>query len=132
MNVGQRIKKRREELKMTVDELATLINKNRATVYRYEKGDIESLPITVLKPLAKALKTTPEFLMGWEDDNNNLDDNDENVEYLSENFHDLINLCNEIYANEQLLILFDKVKELEAKDLAHILRIIDTFNKETR
>lgn len=131
MNVGQRIKNRREELGMTVDELASLINKNRATVYRYEKGDIESLPTPVLKPLAKALKTTPEYLMGWEEDDS-LGDYEENIEYLSQNYPDLVDLYNEIHANEQLVILFDKARKLEPQDLAQILKIIDTFNKETK
>lgn len=133
MNVGQRIKDRREELKMSVDELAALINKNRATVYRYEKGDIESLPTTVLKPLAKALKTTPEYLMGWDEEKeDNLGDYEENIEYLSKNYPNLVDLYNEIHANEQLVILFDKARKLEPQDLAQILKIIDTFNKETK
>lgn len=133
MNVGQRIKDRREELKMSVDELAALINKNRATVYRYEKGDIESLPTTVLKPLAKALKTTPEYLMGWDEEKeDNLGDFEENIEYLSKNYPNLVDLYNEIHANEQLVILFDKARKLEPQDLAQILKIIDTFNKETK
>lgn len=131
MNVGDRIKSRREELNMTVDELASLINKNRATVYRYEKGDIESLPTTVLKPLAEALKTTPEYLMGWEDDDS-LGNYEENVEYLKDNYPNLVDLYNEIHANDQLVILFDKAKKLEPQDLAQILKIIDTFNKETK
>lgn len=131
MNVGDRIKSRREELNMTVDELASLINKNRATVYRYEKGDIESLPTTVLKPLAEALKTTPEYLMGWEDDDS-LGDYEENIEYLKDNYPNLVDLYNEIHANDQLVILFDKAKKLEPQDLAQILKIIDTFNKETK
>lgn len=133
MNVGQRIKNRREELKMSVDELAALINKNRATVYRYEKGDIESLPTTVLKPLAKALKTTPEYLMGWDEEKeDNLGEYGENIEYLSKNYPDLVCLYNQIHANEQLVILFDKAKKLEPEDLAQILKIIDTFNRETK
>ena len=133
MNVGQRIKNRREELKMSVDELAALINKNRATVYRYEKGDIESLPTTVLKPLAKALKTTPEYLMGWDEEKeDNLGEYGENIEYLSKNYPDLVGLYNQIHANEQLVILFDKAKKLEPEDLAQILKIIDTFNRETK
>lgn len=131
MNVGDRIKSRREELNMTVDELASLINKNRATVYRYEKGDIESLPTTVLKPLAEALKTTPEYLMGWEDDDS-LGNYEENIEYLKDNYPNLVDLYNEIHANDQLVILFDKAKKLEPQDLAQILKIIDTFNKETK
>lgn len=34
MGIGEKIKKRREELQLSADQLATLINKNRATVYR--------------------------------------------------------------------------------------------------
>ena len=66
MSVGKRIKERRNELQMSVDELATKLNKNRATIYRYEKGEIENLPIDILEPLAKALDTTPQYLMGWD------------------------------------------------------------------
>jgi transcriptional regulator with XRE-family HTH domain len=66
MDVGKRIKERRIELNISVDELAKRLNKNRTTVYRYEKGDIENLPIDILGPLAKALNTTPAYLMGWD------------------------------------------------------------------
>ena len=66
MDVGKRIKERRTELNMSVDELAKRLGKNRTTVYRYEKGDIENLPMDILGPLAKALNTTPAYLMGWD------------------------------------------------------------------
>lgn len=66
MCVHERIKNRRNELNMSVDELAHKLNKNRTTIYRYEKGDIENLPLDVLEPLANALETTPHYLMGWE------------------------------------------------------------------
>lgn len=66
MTTGERIKQRRLELKMTVDELAKKLNKNRATIYRYESDEIENLPTSILVPLAKALETTPAYLMGWE------------------------------------------------------------------
>jgi repressor LexA len=71
MKIGERIKERRKFLGMTVDELAEKLQKNRATIYRYESNDIEKLPTTVLEPLAVALKTTPAYLMGWEDDKPN-------------------------------------------------------------
>lgn len=70
MTIGERIKARRKELGLTVDEVADLLGKNRATVYRYESSEIEKLPITILEPLAKALKTTPAYFMGWEDEGN--------------------------------------------------------------
>lgn len=65
MTIGQRIKNRRIELNLSVDEVANKLGKNRATIYRYEKDDIKDLPITVLEPLAKVLETTPADLMGW-------------------------------------------------------------------
>lgn len=67
MRIGERIKQRRLELGYTADTLAKLLNKNRATIYRYENGDIENMPIDVLEPLAKALNTTPAYLMGWQE-----------------------------------------------------------------
>lgn len=67
MTVGDRIKKRRKEMGLSADKLGKMIGKNRATVFRYENGDIDRLPIDVLKPIADALLTTPQILMGWDD-----------------------------------------------------------------
>lgn len=77
MKIGERIKARRKELKMSVDELATKLGKNRATVYRYESNEIENMPLEIVKPLALALKVTPAYLMGWEE-------NDDNVSIVKE------------------------------------------------
>ena len=67
MTIGQKIKELRKQLNMSIDDLAAKLGKNRATIYRYERGDIENLPLDVLEPLANALETTPAYLMGWED-----------------------------------------------------------------
>lgn len=68
MDIGNRIKERRQRLGLTADDLAEKVNKSRATIYRYENGDISKLPTTVLEPLAEALQTTPAYLMGWVED----------------------------------------------------------------
>lgn len=65
-NIGTRIKQARINAGFSVEELAKKIGKNRATIYRYESGEIADLPTTILEPLAKALGTTPAQLMGWE------------------------------------------------------------------
>lgn len=67
MTIGQRIKARREELGISVDELAQRLGKHRATIYRYESNEIGSLPTSVLEPLCVVLETTPAYLMGWEE-----------------------------------------------------------------
>lgn len=67
MSIGERIKKRRKELRMSAEALGKKIGKDRATVYRYEQGFIENLPLDILEPIADALLTTPQYLMGWEE-----------------------------------------------------------------
>ena len=67
MTTGQRIKARRKELHINADALAEMLEVSRSTIFRYENGDIEKLPIDILKPIAKALRTTPEYLMGWDE-----------------------------------------------------------------
>ena len=67
MNIGQRIKERRKALKMSADEMGAKLGKDRSTIYRYEKGDIENLPLDILEPIAEILQTTPQYLMGWEE-----------------------------------------------------------------
>ena len=66
MTTGQRIKERRKEIGMSAEKLAEKTGLSPATVYRYEKGDIEKVPGKLLAPIAKALQTTPHYLMGWE------------------------------------------------------------------
>ena len=65
MTIGQRIKQRRKDMGISADELGKRIGKNRATIFRYENGDIDKLPVDILKPIAEALLTTPQELMGW-------------------------------------------------------------------
>ena len=63
MSIGKQIRKRRKELKMSVDELARRIGKDRSTVYRYENGDFGNMPLELLSPMVEALETTPQELL---------------------------------------------------------------------
>lgn len=67
MTVGERIRQRRKQLGLSVDFIASKLGKDRATIYRYESDEIESLPLPILEPLAKLLGTTPMYLMGWDE-----------------------------------------------------------------
>ena len=60
--ISELIKRRRKELKMSVDELAKRIGKDRSTVYRYENGDIGNMPMELLAPMVEALELTPQQL----------------------------------------------------------------------
>ena len=61
------MKARRKELDISAESVAEALGVSAATVYRYEKGDIEKLPTDILLPLSKVLRTTPAYLMGWAD-----------------------------------------------------------------
>ena len=68
MTIGERIKQRRKQLGLTQEELANRIgNSSRASICTVEK-DREDLTTTRIAKLAKALETSPAFLMGWVSD----------------------------------------------------------------
>ena len=66
MTAGDRLKRLRKELGLSADELGAMIGKDRSTIYRYERGDIENATVDVIPRLAKALKTTPQHILGWD------------------------------------------------------------------
>lgn len=67
MDISEKIKRRRLELKMTMDDLAEALGVNKSTISRYESDQIKKMPIDIILPLAEALRCSPEYLMGWED-----------------------------------------------------------------
>ena len=73
MTTGERMKERRKELGLSAEYVAERLGVSPATIYRYEKGDIEKMPGNILEPISKILNTTPAYLMGW--DNASLPDN---------------------------------------------------------
>lgn len=67
MEVGERIKERREELKISQQELAEKLGyTSRSTINKIENGT-NKLRQTKIAQIAKALDTTPGYLMGWEE-----------------------------------------------------------------
>lgn len=75
MDINERIRRRRKELGLSAEEIALIIGVSPATIYRYESADILNMGIDKIEPIAKALKTTPAYIMGWESDNSIADSN---------------------------------------------------------
>lgn len=69
MAIKDNIKKKRKERGMTLEEVAAVVGVTRQTVQKYESGIVSNIPSDKIELLAKALHTTPAYLMGWEDDN---------------------------------------------------------------
>ena len=65
MKIGERIKHRREELGIAQTWLAEQIGTSKQNLYKYENGIITNIPADKVEAIAKALHTTPAYLMGW-------------------------------------------------------------------
>lgn len=63
-----KIKNRRLELGLTLEEVAKAAGLSAPTIQRYEKGNIKNVRKDKIKALADALKVDPSYLMGWEED----------------------------------------------------------------
>lgn len=63
MTISQNIKRRRQEVHMTLEEVAKIVGVSRQTIQRYESGIIASIPSDKIEKLAVALRTTPAYLM---------------------------------------------------------------------
>ena len=66
--VGERIKERRTELKLSMPELGKRIGVNKSTIQRYEADGVDPKRTMIINGLAEALLTTPEWLTGLSSD----------------------------------------------------------------
>ncbi|GAA4294176.1 helix-turn-helix transcriptional regulator [Anaerocolumna aminovalerica] len=67
MEFKDKIKNRRLELNMTMDELAKIVGVSTPTIQRYESGEIKNVRRDKIKLLADALQCSPSYLMGWDE-----------------------------------------------------------------
>ena len=62
-----RIRNLRQQAGLTMRQLADAVNVSEATISRWESGNISNMRRDKIYDLAKALHTTPAYLMGWEE-----------------------------------------------------------------
>ena len=62
------IKARRLDLGLTLKDVAKALGVSEGTVSRYESADIQNMGIDKIAKLAKVLRCSPGYLMGWEDE----------------------------------------------------------------
>lgn len=67
MTVGDRIRKVRQEQDVTQQELADYIGVSKQAVYKYENNIVTNIPTDKVDAIAKRLRVSPAYLMGWEE-----------------------------------------------------------------
>lgn len=65
--MAQRIKTLRQEKGLTLEQVAEVVGVGRSTVRKWETGMIANMRRDKIAALAKALGTTPAYLMGWQE-----------------------------------------------------------------
>ena len=78
IELAKRLKEKRERYGYSLQEVADKLGISKVTLHRYENLDITNIPSDNIEKLAEIYRTTPSYLMGWEDEKGNflLDKND--------------------------------------------------------
>jgi transcriptional regulator with XRE-family HTH domain len=64
MTLGERVRKRREKLGLSQRELARVSGISQPTISNIERGAQEEVTTAVLRPLARALNCSADYLIG--------------------------------------------------------------------
>lgn len=121
MTIGERIQQRRIELNMTQEELAKKIGyTNKSTIARIETGT-NQLRQSKIYEIAKALDTTPGYIMGWEDEEPSKEEN------LTPEMARLIAM---ITRNKIISQYVEKLFKLNERDRSIVFSLIDSMTEK--
>ena len=99
-NMAQRIKALRQEKGLTLEQVADVVGVGKSTVRKWETGMIANMKRDKIADLAKALGTTPEYLMGWDEQKSSPSEPS-----LTEGEQILLNLFRQIPEDQQRVFL---------------------------
>lgn len=115
MKIGDRIKYRREQLEMSQDELARRLGyKSRSSINKIEK-DASGLPQTKIAAIASALRTTPAYIMGWEE--------------MEKKNDALVDIVVRMRSDADFLSVVEVLNELDAEKLSGVKQMLSAFLK---
>ena len=114
-DIGKNIARRRTELGLTQEELAFLMGyKSKTSINKIEKG-INDIPQTKIVKFAEVLRTTPAYLMGWEqtEKKNNV----------------IVDIVARMRTDEDFLSLVESLSRMDAEKIAVFKQLLSTFLK---
>ena len=112
MTLGEKIRTRRIELNMTMDDLGQKIGVQRSAINKYEKGIITDLKSSTINALAKALNVSPIYLLD--------DDPDDADQKRLEALHQ----------DPRLGILFDHTRKMKKEDVDFMIQMAERMIQE--
>lgn len=116
MDLGKRIRNRRLELDLTLEQVGKMVGVTKSTVRKWETGYIEHMKRNNIAMLAEALKVSPLWVMGIEDKSNSEEVREDEVEYGTTS--EL-----ERYFEENK----EKLSSLSKEDSEKLIKLIDVY-----
>lgn len=114
----ENIKARRIELGITQDELAKKMGyADKSMIAKIEAGKVDLAQSKILA-FAKALRTTPSILMGWDEDGPS--EEDDLLAALEKAFND----------RPEMRVLFSIANDATAEDVEKTIKILETLKGE--
>ena len=104
-NMARKIKELRQAKGLTLEQVANVVGVGKSTVRKWETGMIANMKRDKIAALAKALGTTPAYLMGWEEINNNEEKHSPEEPKLSEGEKMLLDLFRRVPEDKQQMVL---------------------------
>lgn len=114
MNIGEKIKRRRTELKWSQRELAAKMGYNHSTITRIETGKID-IPQSRIVQFAEVLGVSVAYLMSWEE--------------VQQKNSTLADITVRMRTDNDFLSLIEGINQLNREQLAGVKQIVDVFLK---
>ncbi len=106
---NDRLRRLREEHRYTLKEIASKLGVSEAMVSRHE-SNTKNIPYDIIEQYAKIYGCTPQYIMGWKDDDSS----------GSEGYYtnpETAKLAQELFETPGMRILFDAARDSDPKDL---------------
>ena len=120
MTDGEKLKNRRLELNLTLEEVGNMVGVAKSTVRKWETGMIENMKRDKITLLAKALQVSPAFIMGIEAN--------ESVTIETKEQQLINTISNYLYENSKVTL--GEIKRGKKVDVLSSDKVVATYDVE--
>ena len=125
-NMARKIKELRQAKGLTLEQVANVVGVGKSTVRKWETGMIANMKRDKIADLAKALGTTPAYLMGWSENVNKEENNSPEQQKLSEGEKMWLELYHRVSdeTREVLITMMDSFDKIPTDKQQFVLEMI--------
>lgn len=129
--ISKKIKARRQELGLTLEDVARGVGVGRSTVLRWERGEIRNMGSNRVKKMAEVLQMNPLDLVPDAGNGLPLDEPATKAEsfdtFLTGEDQDFLEA---LHQNPRLRLLFDRSRKMKPEDVETMLAVTSSILKE--